>query len=530
MHKLATVFTDLICNGLTRAAVTNPARWAKKYRILGGKDFPGNWSFKYHPWLKGMHETECELNVGQKSAQMGYSEWALNMTFYKIDIEKTNSLYVLPNKSPDATDFSASRFDPALELSPYLKALFSDVQNIGHKRAGSTNLYIRGSRSRSGLKSVPCGFIVLDELDEMDQENIPLVQERSSGQLTKMTLMLSTPTIPEYGINSYFKDSTQEHYFFRCPSCSRFIELVFPDNFNLNTQTIQCNLCKATIDHQTKHEHLGKGCWVAANPNAYSRGFYINQLYSPTVKPHQIYESYIRGLKNPADMQEFENSKMGRAYVPPEGQLTDAHINSCIKSYQPKTGRIRTLGCDVGKFLHTVILEWEETGNIIDPFHPKLIFAKTLNSFEDLNSLVMEYLPDFNIIDANPERRKSHEFVTKYYGRALMCFYSNNTQGRHIPRSQNVDLAINVDRSYWLDTSLSRVRLNTISFPPDLSQEYRKHLKALIKLQHKDREGNISVKFQSRSDDHFAHSQTYAEIALQFVLGYGTNEMTESPL
>jgi phage terminase large subunit GpA-like protein len=131
-----------------------------------------------------MHDSEAELNVGQKSAQMGYTETVLNITFYNIDVRNIDCLYVLPAKTPDASDFSAARFDPALELSPHLSKIFSEVKNVGHKRAGTTNLYIRGSRSRAGLKSVPVGFIVLDELDEMTQENVRwLLKERRSGQL-----------------------------------------------------------------------------------------------------------------------------------------------------------------------------------------------------------------------------------------------------------------------------------------------------------------------------------------------------------
>ncbi len=39
---------------------------------------------------------ESILNVGKKSAQMGYTETVLNLTFFKIDIERIDCLYVLP--------------------------------------------------------------------------------------------------------------------------------------------------------------------------------------------------------------------------------------------------------------------------------------------------------------------------------------------------------------------------------------------------------------------------------------------------
>ena len=119
-----------ITSGLSRKAITSCSQWAEKYRILGGKDFPGPWRFKHHPWLREMHDSLAPMNVGKKSAQMGYTETVLNLTFFKIDIERVDCLYVLPSKTPDASDFSTGRFDPALELSPHLENLFSDVKNI----------------------------------------------------------------------------------------------------------------------------------------------------------------------------------------------------------------------------------------------------------------------------------------------------------------------------------------------------------------------------------------------------------------
>ena len=92
-----------------------------------------------------MHDAEERKIVGQKAAQMGYTEWAMNMTFFHMDVKGQDVLYVLPS-SDDASDFSAARFDPALEDSEHLRNLFSNVNNVGLKRAGHSTLYVRGSK------------------------------------------------------------------------------------------------------------------------------------------------------------------------------------------------------------------------------------------------------------------------------------------------------------------------------------------------------------------------------------------------
>ncbi|GAG15867.1 unnamed protein product, partial [marine sediment metagenome] len=228
IHTLEKVMANRIASGLQRKTITTCGRWAEKYRVMG-KPFPGPWTFTHHPWSRELHDCTDPIMVGQKAAQMGFTECALNKSFFAIDIEGQSVLYVLPASTPDASDFSAARFDPALEMSPHLQGMFSNVKNVGHKRAGNASLYIRGSRSRSQMKSVPVALIIFDELDEMNQSNVTLAEERTSGQEEKQFFKLSTPTVDNFGINVDFIESSQEHFFFKCPCCGRQTRLLLKE-------------------------------------------------------------------------------------------------------------------------------------------------------------------------------------------------------------------------------------------------------------------------------------------------------------
>jgi phage terminase large subunit GpA-like protein len=96
--------------------------------------------------------TRGQENVGMKGAQVGFTETVLDIALYNMDIHAKDVLYVLPSKTPDASDFSAARFDTMLELSPYIARMFSNTKNVGHKKAGSVNFYLRGANSRGGLE------------------------------------------------------------------------------------------------------------------------------------------------------------------------------------------------------------------------------------------------------------------------------------------------------------------------------------------------------------------------------------------
>lgn len=511
---------------------------------MGGPSFPGPWTFKYHPWLREMHESKSPLNVGQKSAQMGFTEALLNIVFYKIDICREDCLYLLPATHPDARDFSASRFDPALEMSRHLSQIFSDVKNLGHKRAGTTNLYVRGSRSKSGLKSIPVSFIAFDEVDEMEQNNIPLAMERTSGQLEKSVWMISTPTLENEGINKFFNMTTKEHFFFKCPSCSKQIELTFPENIkitadslldpNISNSYYRCHLCDKTLPNgKAKSEIMQDGEWIATGPKVEPRGFHINQMYSPTIKAEDIARSYFKAQNDPADEQELYNSKLGMVHAVDGARIDENMIKECLSGVRRETlynGKdIITMGVDVGKFLHIEIDQWKllpGAGGFDINTHaiPKVIWYGKCVDFGELDDLIRKFRVRFSVIDGNPERRKSYEFVMRHHGFAKMCFYPNGMSGKQIQPTPEVHQAVNVDRTSWLDLSLGRFKRGKegIILPLDTDPEYRANITAPIRIYEKDKDGNPIGKYSSGNrPDHYAHARNYAEIALPLSLGFG---------
>lgn len=556
-HPLIQAMAEKIRAGLSRKSITTASKWACNHRIMGGKDFPGPWSFKFHPWTREMHDSRAISNVGQKSAQMGFTEVVLNVTFFKIDYERVDCLYILPSQHPDASDFSASRFDPALELSPYLSTMFSEVKNVGHKRAGATNLYIRGSRSRSGLKSIPAGFIVFDELAEMDQANIPLAMERSAGQLEKQDWKISTPTIEDANINVYFKQSTMEHFFFKCPSCSKQIELKFPESLvitatdakdqKINDSHLICYECKNKIPHEGKPTFFEGAKWVPSKlENIDTRGFYINQMYSSAVKPAHLAKRYLNSLVDATSETEFFNSNLGMTHAVAGAQVNDEEIQKCVGPFRKLQGevvvnrnKVRTLGVDVGRWFHYVVNEWDipigaPLTDINIHSRPRMIMFGKVPSPEELDRLMFQYAINFCVIDAQPERRAAFSFANRFYNRVKLCFYSSSSASRQIAPSQEIEQSISVHRTSWLDLSLGRYRRGHkgVMLPSDIDQEFIDQVKAQVREYLKDKDGNPIGRYTTPENkvDHYGHAFNYAEIALPLALGAGESEDVQSPV
>jgi hypothetical protein len=546
MHELTHKFLQIVHDGLERSSLQSCSKWAEKCRVMGAP-FPGPWTFLYHPWLKEMHDTNAEMCVGQKAAQVGFTEMALNRNFYCIDIKRVDCLYVLPAKTPDASDFSASRFDPALELSPYLKNLFSDVKNIGHKRAGSANLFIRGSRSRAGLKSIPISQLTLDEIDEMNKENIPLALERQSGQREKQTWIISTPTVDGFGVNEWFTQSTQEDFMFKCPACSRSTNLIFPDCLEITADDptdpglreshLKCKECNAKLDHEAKTTFLKDGQWVPKYPDRDIRGFHVNQLYVSSVagRPHELARAYLLGNQNKAAEQEFFNSKLGLPHIVKGARVMETDFTRCISSYkngdlQPRIGSTVTMGIDVGNWLHYVVKEWSFPNSKAGPDVNMDATARILEVgkvllFEELDNILQKYRPNMTVIDANPERRKAYELAQRFWGHIKLCFYGNNVNGKTINEgSDDMENMVTVDRTSWLDLTLGRYKNQSVLLPIDIGIEFKEHIKEPVRIYEEDSNKNPVGRYVNAKPDHFAHADNYAEIALPLAIQISTHQ------
>lgn len=547
-HKLQKVLAERIAAGLKRRSISRTSDWACQYRVMG-QPFPGLWTFDHHPWLKEMHDCNCELVTGMKAAQMGYTETALNKALKAIDIDGQSVMYILPASKPDASDFSSSRFDPALEMSPHLAKLFTNVKNVHHKRAGNANLYLRGSKSRSQLKSVPASLMIFDETDEMNQKNIPLAFERMSGQKVRQAFMLSTPTIEGIGISKYHNTTTQEEYTFKCPHCGRKTMLddhekclvITADDIldpEIENSYYVCKECGGILHQETKKDWLNLyNCeWVPAFTDRTARGFHINQMYSTTVRPSDMAKAVIRAEFSPEEEQELYNSKLGQTHVVKGARVDDEHIIACmesgghLKQEHASANTFTTMGVDIGKWIHFEIDQWFFDDNMLTfdinlMAKSKLIMEHKVLQFEELDQFMDLYNIKYCVVDANPETRKATEFANRFYGRVSLCYYARGVQKKMI--NEHVDTpAISVDRTSWLDASLGRIIGNRCLLPKDLSQEYKDHIKALVRIYKKDNDGNPVGSYvkEDNAADHFAHAHNYAEIALPMGLGLAQSQ------
>ncbi len=550
-----------IADGLQNQSLTDCLRWAKHRRVMGG-DFGGAYSTKYHPWVKEMHLSKASFNYCMKGAQLSATETLINLAFFSLDMLGKDVLYVLPT-SRNASDFSKSRFNTALKLSPYLKSLFTDVNSIELKQAGANTLYIRGSRGDANLKSIPVSVLLLDELDEMSQRAINLALERLSGQLSKTVWGISTPTVPDYGIHKLFKDSTQENFCFKCPCCSRLTRLIWPDCVEIigegihdqrcHESFLKCKECGGKLDQAAKPDWLGKATWEIGNQNGNPdiRGFAISQLYSYTVSPGELVMAHFKGFGDEAANVEFHNSKLGHPFISDGAKVTEEDVQDCIANHtkdaiRPTSGdRIITMGIDTGKWNYIEVTEWffnQYSSDLNVAATAKVLFQVKFHE-EDFDQRLDELMVEWQIlaavIDADPNTMEARRFARRFPGYVWLCRFRRGVTAKEISVSDDDSFApiATVDKANWYSAALGRFRQpRRIILPRDVSREYLDHIQAPVRTykregsveeKRKRQTDNLVCKYISTGPDHFASARVYSEIALPFAASLTSGEDIE---
>ncbi len=510
------------------------SEWATQNRIMG-MPFPGPWTFDHHPWSKAIHDDDSREINALKAAQMAFSETALNKTLHAIDINGVSVLYLLPTRT-DAVDFSVSRFDPCLEASSSVKALFSSTKNAGLKRAGNVCLFVRGSRSKSQLKSIPVGMIIFDEFDEMDRGNVNLAMERTSGYEIKRIFRLSTPTIADTGIDKTHRQSDDKRYIFKCPCCGRSEQLTFIESLvicedDLSRSHYQCQQCKGVLPHESKREwlHFDAASWVPMRSDADSSGYYINQYYSTTITPAEMAEVAIRAETDPTLEQEYYNSKGGMAHNVEGSRLDKTEIENCYGSYRllpmdQQPSIITVAGMDIGRKHNHLVIAHAFKVNRKSPyinmmFDMKVVSAKKIVNVADMAEELDKFCVNFLVIDAQPETKLVSGFARDHIGRVAVCYYTESHLNPIAKRPVSPDVHLSANRTLWMDMVQERIRKERCTLPYNIGSEFVEQMQVPVRIYGKDNAGNAVGRYDNcEKADHYYHAMTYLEIALFLLL------------
>jgi len=530
--------------------------WSLAHRLIKGNPF----SFDGHEYLREIYtaldgdRVDSDVVI-EKAAQMGASEWAISAAFWFADrAPNTRVIYWFPTDT-DVADFSRDRITSAIADSDYLQEIVGggraiaefakrsrtsgpDVDNVHLKSVRSSLIYFRGMFAKRRAKSIPADFLIFDELDEAPPNNLAQARERMSHSPWKWVLSLSTPSLPDFGIDVTWRQSDQRflHLECGCPE-GTVLEDNFPECIGVTPDSqdvwLRCPKCgKDRLDPcrlATVGEYVG---WIPRYPEKKTkRGYHLSQLFSTAISTRAVWTEFTSPK---VDIAEFYNSKLGVPYAGDRVPLTRELLAQCHGDWPlAAVGQNVCIGIDQGDQLHIVVTKPDFNTGLVRVINARIIEER--DPWPEAYRLIDSYVNASVVIDALPNKADARRLVDRYKGRAWMCYYSDQQKDviSQDPDKTHPDYGCKVTahRTETLDRVVDGFRrtaagLATGIVLPHPSVPINKpiydHLCALAKIKRPKvisiggttREtGEYSFVYIETGPDHFSHAINYACIA-----------------
>jgi hypothetical protein len=501
-------------NDLADLAKTDVGSWAilnQIYLPTSGQVF----GFAGHEYLEEPYKQRgASLLVFQKGAQLGFSEFATLTSYHDCAFRlRSGLIYYFPTKS-DVTEFSKARFGPILEDNPVLRGMVQDTDAANIKRVGKCMLYLRGLRSSVSAKSAPADKLIFDEIDEAPPDRVDLAMKRLDHSDFQEVMALSTPTIPDYGINALFQKTDQRYRQIHCTHCGRYtcLERDFPDclmRTRDGSVARVCRSCRRELD-------LGnpKNEYVADFPGREWRGkpavgYRISQLHSRYVPMATILDEY-ENLKFP---QDFWNSRLAEAWIDASHRLEVNQVLALCAQHplEYASAAPTAVGVDIGPVQHHVVVARKEMSNTA-----RIIWMGTTD-WDGLHGILARYNATM-VMDGLPEPDKAKKFAKDNPYRAWACFYS---QKPSVPlRWNEVDGIVTVYQTEAMDASHAMLQMGKVILPKRSQEciEFANHCHDVARKKVENEETG-EVKYQwvkvGKQIDHYRKAFNFMSLAME---------------
>jgi len=332
--------------------------WADEHRVLGNRAGHAaiHWRTSTTPYLQEIMDalgprSPARRVVVMSGSQLGKTETGLNWLGFIMHHTPGPTLLVRPTVD-EARRFSRQRLDPMIATTPALRDLVKEARS----RDGGNSLLIKefpggvlfltGSNSATGVKSMPIRWLFCDEIDEypgdVDGQGDPiaLAEKRTTGPMypRRKVLLVSTPTVKGLSrIEREFLASDQRHYFVPCPHCGNYDwirwENIRWDEGDPSSAALACVECGELIEERFKTEMLAGGEWrPTAESDGETIGFHLSSLYSPLgwLPWSAAVSEFLEAKENPMRLKNWVNSVLGETWeergesVEPESLLARA--------------------------------------------------------------------------------------------------------------------------------------------------------------------------------------------------------------
>jgi ssDNA-binding Zn-finger/Zn-ribbon topoisomerase 1 len=302
--------------------------------------------------------------------------------------------------------------------------------------------------------------------------------------------------MPGYGVDKYWNQSDQKHWFIKCSNCNYEQFMDWEKNVDRELGQYVCQKCHKVLTDENRRV----GRWVKKWSDKEISGYWINQMMVSWLSCKELLNTEAN-----KDKQYFNNFILGIPYRGSDIVVNRDLILRNITQWRSTKTDV-AIGVDVGMTKHVVV------GT---PYGIFQIF-KT-NSWEEIENVFLKYDATM-VIDALPDLTEPRRLMEKYKGRVFLNFYKADAFKKEIFTYQKEKQYgyIRTDRTRMIQRAIDDLTAGDIKFHlrPEELGEYIEHWESLSRLQEEDKLHNPVIRWESATGvDHFVHATVYYLIA-----------------
>jgi len=493
---------------------------------------------KHRPWQIEPLRDEHPQKVYKKGRQIGITELSLTEAICFLDQhDNTNLIYTFPRDKQLET-LATTRINPAFAETPRMRRLLTGVNQQQTKRINNSHLILRSAWEAGLGEGVNADVVVFDEKDRMKAGIEVAFKESMSSSPFGWVRDVSTPTLPNRGVDETYQLSDKRQWFVKCSRCGMKqqithnnikqqidLPMVLPKELPPDAFAFVCSKtkCGGTLDRLN-------GEWVAERPNVKRwRGYHMPQMIAIWLsatdimqkrvdyKFIQLWTNYVLG-----------EVSLGESMLLNENDFDMATAGHPLINYRTDDWVYVTVGIDWGhknwivvKGLNTNGRQYIMNGAVFEDNR-----SKELESVRKIDAWIDKYKPDMIIADDGYGKDRNAYLLRRYgEGRFFACRYNPAEKGGQTftPSWQPARNQVLCDRTLALKNLCRLIKDREIAFPNmeyEISRAIVDHLKALAPMLEQDEETEEIIEvINSTSDDHLAHALFYSQLAMDRLRG-----------
>ncbi len=332
-----------------------PSQRIQRKLVLKGRDF----RFFRRPYLLQIYDSPHPNKVMMTGRQVEKTTTAAAMMVDHVSSAPfKRALYVAARPSY-VSEFSNTRFTPFILESPSIRHLLKGgfvIKNVEDKfLANMSAAHFRSLfHSPAKARGLPVQMLMIDEMQEMVSDHIPVIEETQSHYPTEaVRFYTGTPLTFGNTLSVKWAESTRNMWGVRCTAGHwNFLTMenvgrFGPECAKLLTEGDKQGLCGRDVD-----TYGGRWIQTAAKrpvdePYDWD-GYHINQLMVPWLRTtHPVtkrtaWDEILRKLRSYPERQ-FRNEVLGEAFTIGKSVLSDPDIQACCEDYRFTHNR-KTMG------------------------------------------------------------------------------------------------------------------------------------------------------------------------------------------